>query len=70
MKTVQKESTREAVNFLHNKYGRLYLKQKETAKELGISEETLFRMRKDGEINSSTIRGSVRIAITEVAKFV
>ena len=47
----------------------MYLDKGRTAKELGVSIPTLDRMRLDGEIKSSKIRGSVKFALAEIAKF-
>ena len=69
MQTIKNENTRQALDFIYNRYGRMYLKKKEASKELGVSEATFDRMRKDGEIDFSLVRGSVRVPIAEIIKF-
>ena len=57
------------LELLYNRHKVMYLDKGRTAKELGVSIPTLDRMRLDGEIKSSKIRGSVKFALAEIAKF-
>lgn len=66
MSEIQKQAT----ELLYKKYGKMYLSKDHTAKELGIGLATLDRMRLDGQIKSSKIRGSVKFSLAEVAKFI
>lgn len=58
-----------AVDLLYSKYGKLYLDKEETARVLGVGRATIDRMRQTGEIKSSKIKGSIKFALTEIAKF-
>ena len=66
MSDVQKQVT----ELLYSKHGKMYLNKEDTAKELDVTPATLDRMRNDGEIKSSTIRGSIKFSLTEIAKFI
>ena len=59
-----------ATEMLYKKHGRLYLSKEETANELGLARATIDRMRQTGEIKGSKIRGSIKFALTEIAKFI
>ncbi len=59
-----------AIDLLYSKHGKLYLDKEETAHELGVARATIDRMRQTGEIKSSKIKGSIKFALTEIAKFI
>ncbi len=50
-------------------YNKMLLAKKEAAKELSISEATLDRLRKNGDIESKKILGQIMFSIDEVARF-
>jgi hypothetical protein len=54
---------------LQQKYGKSLLKKKETAEELNISQATLDRLRKNGDIRSKRILGGIFFSLTEIASF-
>jgi len=57
--------------FFKEKYNRCILNKEETAFELGgISESTIDRLRKTGELKSKKIGGQVFFDIEQVAKYV
>ena len=60
----------QAIDLLYNKHEKLYLGKEEAARELGLGIATIDRMRQTGELKSSKIRGSVKFALTEIAKFI
>lgn len=55
---------------LHQKYKKLLLSKKEAAEELNISQATLDRLRKTGEIKSKRILGGVYFTLNEICSFV
>ncbi len=59
-----------AVDLLYSKHGKLYLDKEQAATELGVGRATIDRMRQTGEIKSSNIKGSIKFALTEIAKFI
>ena len=59
-----------AIDLLYSKYGKLYLSKDESATELGLGIATIDRMRETGELKSSKIKGSIKFALTEIAKFI
>lgn len=59
-----------AIDLLYKKHDKLYLDKETTAHELDIGRATLDRMRENGEIKSSSIKGSIKFSITEIAKFI
>ena len=59
-----------AIDMLYKKHDKLYLNKEDTAQELGIGRATLDRMRIDGEIKSSSIKGSIKFSLSEIAKFI
>ncbi len=59
-----------AIDLLYNKHSKLYLSKEETATELGLGIATIDRMRETGELKSSKIKGSIKFALTEIAKFI
>ena len=54
---------------LQQKYRKSLLKKKEAAEELNISQATLDRLRKSGEIRSKKVGGGVFFTINEIALF-
>lgn len=54
---------------LQHRYLKSLLTKKETAKELNISQATLDRLRKSGEIKSKKVGGGVFFTINEIALF-
>ena len=57
------------IDNLQQRYNKLLLSKKETAKELNISEATLDRLRKSGQIKSKKVLGGVFFTIKEIASF-
>ncbi len=55
---------------LRKNYKKMILSKKETAFEIGISESTLDRLRKDRAIKSTKIRGQIMFRIDEVSRFI
>ena len=55
---------------LQQKYKKSLLSKKEAAQELGISQSSLDRLRKCGEINSKKIGGLICFSISEIASFI
>lgn len=54
---------------LRNNYEKMLLSKRETAKELGISEATVDRLRKCGQLSSKKVLGQVMFSIDEIARF-
>lgn len=54
---------------LQHRYQKSLLNKKETAKELNISQATLDRLRKSGEIKSKRVGGGVYFSLNELASF-
>jgi hypothetical protein len=54
---------------LQQRYQKLLLSKKETASELNISQATLDRLRKSGEIKSKKVGGSIFFTLDEIALF-
>jgi len=54
---------------IQQKYGKSLLKKKEAAEELRISQATLDRLRKNGEIRSKKIGGGIFFTVQEIASF-
>ena len=63
------QTQKDITELLYKRHRKMYLGKEATAKELGVGIATLDRMRLDGEIKSSKIRGSVKFALAEIAKF-
>lgn len=55
---------------LRQKYKKLLLSKKETAEELNISQATLDRLRKSGEIQSKRIGGGVFFHISQICDLI
>lgn len=60
----------EYVELLQNKYGKMLLSKRETAKEVGVSEATIDRLRKMGVIHSKKVGGQIFFTIASVAEYV
>ncbi len=54
---------------LQAKYDRFMITQKEAAKELGVSLNTLLKMRKTGEIKSRMVAGKVYINVIDLSEY-
>jgi hypothetical protein len=54
---------------LQQRYQKLLLSKKETASELNISQATLDRLRKSGEIKSKKVGGGIFFTLSEIASF-
>jgi len=54
---------------LQHRFRKSLLTKKETARELNISEATLDRLRKTGEIRSKKVGGGIFFTIHELASF-
>jgi len=54
---------------LQQRYQKLLLSKKETARELNISQATLDRLRKSGEIRSKKIGGGIFFTLSEITSF-
>ena len=54
---------------LQKKYGKSLLNKKEVSEELNISQATLDRLRKTGEIKSKKVGGGVFFTIKEISLF-
>ena len=63
-------STQEYFTLLQSKYGRMLLSKSETANEIGISEATLDRLRKQNAIRSKKVGGKVFFTIANVADYI
>ena len=60
---------RETLEYLKAKYKRLLMTQLEVQAELGISNNTLIKVRKQGELKSRSVGGKVMINIGDLADF-
>jgi len=58
-----------AIDNLQQRYQKLLLSKKETASELNISQATLDRLRKSGEIKSKKVGGGIFFTLSEIASF-
>ncbi len=70
IKQTQTTEQKQIVEMLYAKHGKLYLTKDEVTQELQVSQATIDRMRKRGEIKSSKIGNQVRFSLNEIAKFV
>ncbi len=50
-------------------YKKMLLAKKEAANELSISEATLDRLRKNGDIEAKKVLGQIMFSIDEIARF-
>jgi len=57
------------LDYLQQRYKKLLLSKKETARELNISQATLDRLRKNGEIRSKRIGGGIYFSLQEISAF-
>jgi len=57
------------IDNLQQRYNKSLLNKKETAGELNISQATLDRLRKSGQIKSKKVGGGVFFTINEIALF-
>lgn len=55
---------------IQQRYNKSLLNKKEAAQELGISQASLDRLRKSGEIRSKRVGGKVMISLKEIALFI
>jgi excisionase family DNA binding protein len=51
------------------KYGRKLLKKSEVASELGVSVQTVDRLRKSYDLQSKKVGGQIRFDIQELARY-
>ena len=59
----------EFLSMLRENHNKMLLSKKQTAKELGVSEGTLDRLRTGGQITSKKVLGQIMFDIGEVARF-
>ena len=57
------------IELLRSKYNSLVISKSQTAEELRVSQATIDRMRKIGDIESVKVGGSVMFKIDEIARF-
>jgi hypothetical protein len=57
------------LNMLRNNYKKMLLTKKQTANELNVSEATIDRLRKNGQLNSKKVLGQVMFSLDELARF-
>lgn len=62
--------TYDCTKALRDKYGKMLLSKSETAHEVGVSEATIDRLRKQGDITSKKVGGQVMFNIGTVAEFI
>ena len=55
---------------IQKRYNKSLLSKVETARELNISQSTLDRLRKYGEIKSKRVGGGIFFTISEIALFI
>jgi hypothetical protein len=60
----------EIVALLQNKHNKMMLSKAETAKEFGVSEATIDRLRKTGAIKSKKVGGQIFFTLATVAEYV
>jgi len=59
----------ELIQILRENYHKMLLSKKETAKEIGVSEATIDRLRQNGQISSKKVLGQIMFSIDEIARF-
>ena len=59
----------ELTQMFRENYHKMLLTKKETAQELSVSEATLDRLRKNGEIDSKKVLGQIMFSIDEISRF-
>ncbi len=57
------------INMLRENHKKMLLTKRDAAKELSMSEATLDRLRKAGEITAKQVMGKIFFPIDEVARF-
>ena len=57
------------LTMLRENYNKMLLTKKETANELNISQATIDRLRKHGQLNSKKVLGQIMFSIDEIARF-
>ncbi len=57
------------LSLLRENHKKMLLSKKETANELSVSEATVDRLRKNGDIETKKVLGQVMFSIDEVARF-
>jgi DNA-binding Xre family transcriptional regulator len=55
---------------LSQRYKKLLLSKKEAANEIGVSEATIDRLRKSGQLKAKRIGGGVFFTINELVSFI
>lgn len=65
--SIDKDGTPERIS--HTEYGEKYLSERQTARELGISRITLFRLRRAGRIASYKIGSRVVYSRAQIQRF-
>ncbi len=63
-------SQKELISMLRENHQSMLLSKKQTALEIGVSEATLDRLRKDGQITSKKVLGQIMFSIDEIARFI
>lgn len=58
------------VALLQNKYNKMLLTKGEFAKEIGVSEATIDRLRKQGVIRSGKVGGQIFFTLATVAEYI
>ena len=59
----------ELTQMLRDNHEKMLLTKKETAKELSISEASIDRLRKNGQLESKKVLGQIMFSIDEIARF-
>lgn len=59
----------EFTKMLRDNHKKMLLTKKETARELGTSEATIDRLRKNGLLTSKKVLGQIMFDIGEIARF-
>lgn len=54
---------------LRDSYEKMLLSKRETAKELGVGEATIDRLRKNGKLSSKKVLGQVMFSLDEISRF-
>jgi len=58
------------IDNLQQRYNKSLLSKKEVARELNISQATLDRLRKNGEIVSKRVGGGIFFSLKEISAFI
>ena len=59
----------ELTQMLRDNYKKMLLTKKEIARELGVSEASIDRLRKNRELDSKKVLGQIMFPIDEVARY-